>query len=209
MNQKLSFVPTLFDAFGVATKNFVSIVIAVALWLVTIWIPYINVGTTIAICNLPVELSKDGIINPLSIFDSKYRHQMGEFILLESIIFLCIFVSMIFLFVPAIVISFSWSQAILLLLDKQMNWAQCLTESNRMTMGYKFKMFLLYGAMGSVVWLIFTIASTIFSGMSSFMFILFLLICILAMSFRVSLDAVVYRELSKTDDEEENSFVAA
>ena len=50
-----------------------SIIAAVALWLITIWIPYLNIGTTIAITLLPTQLAKGEIINPLGIFDAKYR----------------------------------------------------------------------------------------------------------------------------------------
>lgn len=79
--KKLDFAETLKDSIEIGVKNAPSIVVAVILWLVTIWIPYINIGTTIAIKLLPVELAKGNVINPLSIFDSKYRRYMGEFLI--------------------------------------------------------------------------------------------------------------------------------
>lgn len=42
---------------------------ATVLWLLTIWIPYLNVGTTIAMATIPIELSKGKVISPLFIFD--------------------------------------------------------------------------------------------------------------------------------------------
>lgn len=54
--KKLDFSETLKDSIAIGVKNAPSVVVAVALWLVTIWIPYINIGTTIAISLLPVEL---------------------------------------------------------------------------------------------------------------------------------------------------------
>ena len=46
--KKLDFAETLKDSIEIGAKNAPSIVVAVILWLVTIWIPYINIGTTIA-----------------------------------------------------------------------------------------------------------------------------------------------------------------
>lgn len=44
MEEKLQFVPSLKDAFAIGMKNLVPIVLSVLLWLVTVWIPYVNVG---------------------------------------------------------------------------------------------------------------------------------------------------------------------
>ena len=67
----LDFAQTLQDAFVLGVKNAPSLLAALLLWLVTLWIPYINVGTTIALTLLPAELAKDRVYNPLDIFASK------------------------------------------------------------------------------------------------------------------------------------------
>ena len=46
--KKLDFAETLKDSIAIGVKNAPSVVVAVTLWLVTIWIPYLNIGTTIA-----------------------------------------------------------------------------------------------------------------------------------------------------------------
>ncbi|MFR5768563.1 MAG: hypothetical protein ACLUFW_11850 [Alistipes sp.] len=46
--KKLDFAETLKDSIEIGVKNAPPIVVAVTLWLVTIWIPYLNIGTTIA-----------------------------------------------------------------------------------------------------------------------------------------------------------------
>lgn len=84
MEEKLQFVPSLKDAFAIGVKNLVPIVLSVLLWLVTVWIPYVNVGTTIALATLPVKLSKGEMISPMFIFDSEYRHCMGEYFILQA-----------------------------------------------------------------------------------------------------------------------------
>lgn len=205
MKEKLAFVPSLTDAFAIGTKNIASIVAAAVLYVLTIWIPYINVGTTIAICNLPVELSKGGVINPLSIFDSKYRHQMGEFILLYGVMIIGILVAACFMYFPAIVIGIAWSQAIYLLLDKQINWAQCLSESNKLTMGYKWKIFFLRLALCVPIMILFFIGSALGSALG---FIFCLLVFVLAIAVEISLDAVIYRELTRTDEPAEEAAPA-
>ena len=192
MKEKLAFVPALTDAVALGTKNVASILGAAVLYILTIWIPYLNVGTTIAICNLPVELSKGKVVNPLSIFDAKYRRQMGEFILLEAMMQVGIGVAVLFLIAPAIVLGISWSQAVYLLLDKKLNWAQCLTESNRITMGYKWKIFFLK----LVLWVIGGILAAMFSKL----FLLLLIVVMVLLAASIALDAVIYRELSSEEE---------
>lgn len=197
MNDKLNFAKTIADAVAIGVKNVPSILGAVVLWLVTIWIPYLNVGTTIAITTLPIKLSRGEVINPLSIFDSNYRHQMGEYFILNSIMASGILIAMCFMLVPAIVLSMSWSMAVYLLLDKNMNWAECLTVSNRLTMGYKFKMFLITFAYCILVFASFfifaAIADAIDVNFVTFILMFFLIVATICSS--VALEAVFYREL--------------
>lgn len=64
--KKLDFAETFKDAITIGVKNAPSVIAAVALFLVTIWIPYINIGTFIAITLLPTQLAKGEVINPLA-----------------------------------------------------------------------------------------------------------------------------------------------
>ena len=52
MEKKLDFGSVLSQGFLVGMKNLPSLLGAIVLWLLTIWIPYVNVGTTIAIMTL-------------------------------------------------------------------------------------------------------------------------------------------------------------
>ncbi len=56
--KKLDFAETFKDSITIGVKNAPSVIAAVALLLVTIWIPYINIGTFIAITLLPTQLAK-------------------------------------------------------------------------------------------------------------------------------------------------------
>ena len=65
MEKKLDFGSVLSQGFLVGMKNLPSLLGAIVLWLLTIWIPYVNVGTTIAIMTIPIKFSKGEIFSTL------------------------------------------------------------------------------------------------------------------------------------------------
>ena len=132
---------TIKDGVALALINYLSLVLTTVLYIVTMWIPYINVGTTIAICSLPAEMAKGNVINPLFIFDGKYRRNMGEFFILYALMTGAIFAGMCFMLIPGIVISIAWSYAVVLFVDKNMSALDSLRESNRITYGNKWRIF--------------------------------------------------------------------
>ena len=83
--KKLNIIATIKDGIAIGMINFLSLVLTAVLYVVTIWIPYLNVGTTIAMASLPAELAKGNVVNPLFIFDGKYRKNMGEFFILMAL----------------------------------------------------------------------------------------------------------------------------
>ena len=83
-HKKITVTGVLSEGIGLGIKNAVSMLGATVLWLLTIWIPYLNVGTTIAMNTIPIELSKGKVISPLFIFDGKYRKYMGEYFTLNK-----------------------------------------------------------------------------------------------------------------------------
>ena len=52
MDKKLNIMATIKDGLAIALVNYLSLVVAAALYVITIWIPYLNVGTTIAMASL-------------------------------------------------------------------------------------------------------------------------------------------------------------
>jgi uncharacterized membrane protein len=123
-------------------KNLPSIIGAVILWALTCWIPYLNIGTTIALITIPIEISKGKVISPTFIFDSKYRRYMGEFFLLNGLRFQGIAIGFAMFIIPGIVINLAWSLSNYLLIDKEKNPMDALAESNKATNGNKAAMFL-------------------------------------------------------------------
>ena len=139
--KKLNIMATIKDGFAIALVNYVSLIITVVLYVLTVWIPYLNVGTTIALSSLPAEMAKGKMINPLFIFDGKYRKNMGEFFILMALMSGAISVGFMFAFIPGLVISIAWSFAVVLFIDKDLPALDALRESNRLTYGNKWRIF--------------------------------------------------------------------
>lgn len=61
-------------------KNILPVAVNFILWALTIWIPYINIGTTIGITvGLPAKAGRGEGISYTEVFNPQYRKQMGNF----------------------------------------------------------------------------------------------------------------------------------
>ena len=195
--KKLDFAATLKDAITIGTKNAPSVIAAVALWLITIWVPYINVGTTIAITLLPTQLAKGEIINPLGIFDSKYRRYMGEYFITMGLMVFPILIGVLFMIVPAIVLSLAWTLSYYFLIEKEKNPIQAIKASNDATYGSKWTMFAVQLVVGIIV--------GIFLGIFRFLcdlidvefitFIVMFVLYVLAISISMAVNASFWKQL--------------
>ena len=195
--KRLDFATTLQDAIAIGLKNAPSVIAAVALWLVTIWVPYINVGTTIAITLLPTRLAKGEIVNPLGIFDSKYRRYMGEFFITTGLMVFPILIACLFLYIPGIVLSLSWSLAYYFLIEKGKNPMQAIKASNDATYGSKWIMFFIM----LVVGVLFGVAFGIFGAICSLInvgfitFVVMFVLIVLALSISMAVNASIWKQL--------------
>lgn len=142
MDKKITLSSVLSEGMAIGLKNLPSLIGATLLWILTIWIPYINVGTTIAMQSIPCALSKGEVISPFFIFDGKYRKYMGEFFTLIGLQSLSIIPALLFMVVPGIIISLGWSLSLYILLDKGVGPSEAMVQSNNATYGYKWTMFL-------------------------------------------------------------------
>ena len=195
--KKLDFGETLKDSVAIGVKNAPSVIAAVALWLITIWIPYLNVGTTIAITLLPTQLAKGEIVNPLGIFDSKYRRYMGEFFITMGLMVFPIFIGVLFMVIPGIVLSIAWSLAYFFLFEKKKNPMQAISASNEATYGSKWTMFF--------VLLAFVVAAYVVAGIFAWIcaaidvgfitFVVLLALVAVIMSISLAINASFWRQL--------------
>jgi len=141
MKTELTFGSIIQHGIKLGFFNIISILLASILWAITIWIPYLNVGTTIALLSMPIGMSKGNIMSPTEIFKGKYRKHMGEYFILSGLKMQGILPAFMFMIVPGIILSLTWSQSLYLLLDKEVNPSEALTLSNKITYGYKADIF--------------------------------------------------------------------
>ncbi len=126
-----------------AKKNLAAVFVNVILWILTIWIPYLNVGTTIGIfAGVILKMSRDEEVKMTEIFNPIYRKKMGDFFILWGLLGAGVMVGIAFMVIPGYVIGIAWSLSTLLLIDKDLTALQALKESNDMTYGNKWTIFL-------------------------------------------------------------------
>lgn len=142
MEQKLKFVDITSFAFKTAIANLPSLLGCIALWALTIWIPYVNVGTTIALMSPPASLSKGKILSPLHIFDASYRKYMGEFFLASGLMGMILYPAFMFMIVPGIILSIAYGLTMLLIVDKGKSATEAMKLSLDATQGHKMAIFL-------------------------------------------------------------------
>ena len=195
--KRLDFATTLQDAIAIGLKNAPSVIAAVALWLVTIWVPYINVGTTIAITLLPTRLAKGEIVNPLGIFDSKYRRYMGEYFITMGLMVFPILIGLIFMIVPAIVLSLAWTLSYYFLFEKGKNPIQAIKASNDATYGSKWTMFAVQLVVGIIVGIVLGIFRFLCDliDVEFITFIVMFVLYVLAISISMAVNASYWKQL--------------
>ena len=212
MKTKLEFVPTLIDAFAIGTKNIASLVLTVVFYVLTCWIPYLNVGTTIALASLPGKLASGKVINPTYIFDAVYRKNMGNFFLLLGLELMILFPAFLFGIVPGYVLSIAYSLALYIMVDDGITPMDALHSSYKATDGYKWKIFFLELAFGIISGILFLIISGIANliNVGFITFVLYVLLIMVVLAASIALSAFIYRELwLKKDQVEEVSETAA
>jgi len=200
--KKLGIAATLNDGMGICVKNMGPILVNVVLWLLTVWIPYLNIGTTICLSvGIVIKASKGEAISFTEIFDPKYRKYMGEFFLTSGLISLGVGVGFVLFIIPGIVIALAWTFALLLVIDKGKNATESLTLSNNLTYGYKgrmFGIFVIAGVVFTVVQAILTAIGAV-SGNSALIGVMSFIV-VLSSIFEVlvfiGLEASIYKQLA-------------
>jgi uncharacterized membrane protein len=191
MKKNLNPIEIVTNGVGIGLKNIASLLGAVVLWVLTCWIPYINIGTTIALSTLPLEMAKGNVISPLVIFDKKYFAFLGEYFLIVGLMFSAITFGFMFFVIPGIVISIAWSLAIMLMIDKKINPIEALTASNKATMGNKWMIFLSQFVLGVVLGILFAVLGLL----GNVGVILSVIAFILVMPILLGMQAYIYKTL--------------
>lgn len=202
--RKITVEGVLREGLGLGLKNAPSLLGAVILWALTFWIPYLNVGTTIALSTIPIELSKGKIISPTFIFDAKYRKYMGEYFTLLGLMMMAIAPAFMFMIVPGYVIAIAWSLAVFIMLDKGIAPGEALIRSNKATYGYKWTIFFVYLAVGIAAWVVYFVVGLLVVLLTKLAvwlgvflgFILIFAIVIALLAITLGCSAIIYRNLT-------------
>ena len=145
MNNKtisvLSVSDILRKSFEINKKHQFKVLATYLLWLLTIWIPYINIGTTIGLKAMVVKISNNEAFSPLDIFKVEHRAYFGEFLLLSFMFYaITLFGTILFIF-TGLIIQYALSQIFYLSIDKKYNFADCFKISYKITFGEIFEDF--------------------------------------------------------------------
>tara|TARA_Y100001970_G_C14090116_1_gene779551 strand:+ start:165 stop:1160 length:996 start_codon:yes stop_codon:yes gene_type:complete len=129
-------------SFEINKKHQLKVLATYLLWLLTIWIPYINIGTTIGLKTMVVKITNNEDFSPLDIFKVEHRAYFGEFLLLSFMFYAITLFGTIFFIFTGIIIQHALSQIFYLGIDKKYNFADCFKISYKITFGEKVSIFL-------------------------------------------------------------------
>ncbi|MBO4671538.1 MAG: hypothetical protein J5640_06850 [Bacteroidales bacterium] len=185
------------DAVQYGIKNIGPLILMIVLYILTVWIPYINIGTTIGLYKATIKIGRGEVINPLDIFQKENRNNLGDFFILMGLMSMGISVAAVFMLIPAIVMCFAWMFAIFFFIDKGLSPTKCLKISYKATDGEKWNIFLVYLVLGVCI----SILSAIFGLIPKvgWIFVLALFICYMAVT--VAVEGVMYAHFQKKADE--------
>ena len=200
---KLAVIGTIKEGIAIGAKNIGPILVNVLLWALTVWIPYLNVGTTIGLMiGIVTKASRGEVIPMTEIFDPKYRKYIGEYFLTSGLVGMGIGVGMVFGIIPGVVISLAWCLASLLVIDKGKNPTEAITLSNNLTYGFKWKICGVYaltiGAFFIASMILMAIGNATRSvGFIGFMSFLVFLLSLFAIFVSIGLQASIYKQLTE------------
>lgn len=141
--EKLDIKQTLVEGVQLGISNFVPLLLTVLLYVVTVWIPYLNVGTTIGMYRVIIKMSKGETVEPTEIFAKENFENLGDFFLLLGLTSIGVSAALAFMFIPALVIGIAWEFAMYLFLDKKVSPLKALSLSYKVTYGEKWTIFLI------------------------------------------------------------------
>ena len=144
--KSLTFSDGFSTSFKLAMSQFWSVLGAILLWIITLWIPYINVGTTIGLIRIQIKLGKGEKISAGEIFDPENRAAMGKIFLLWSFMATGIIIGLLFFIIPGIVLAYAWFFSSMLILDKKLDPIQAMSKSYDLTYGHKWVIFFIITA---------------------------------------------------------------
>ena len=196
VTEKLDIMKTIKDGVQYGLKNFLPLIVMVILYVLTFWIPWLNVGTTIGLYKAVIGIGRGETINPTSIFDKENFQNIGKFFLLLGFLFGGITAAAFFMLIPAIVMGIAWGFAIYFIIDKKVSPLKALGLSYDSTYGNKWRIF----AVGVVCAVIICLCQLVVGLIPKVGPVLSGIISILAAAIMLAIDGVMYDFFSKKAD---------
>ena len=194
--QKLDIIQTIKEGIQYGLKNFFPLLLMVLLYILTIWIPYLNVGTTIGLYKAVIQIGRGETIDPTSIFDKNNFKQLHGFFLLFGLLYIGTTVAMLFMIIPGIVMGIAWGFAMYFFLDKKVSPLKALQLSYDSTYGNKWRIF----AIGIILGIVLSIVSCLLVLIPKVGGVLAVIVTLVFMAVYVAIEGVMYHFFSKIAD---------
>ena len=194
--EKLDIMQTIKDGIQFGLKNFLPLLLTVVLYIITIWIPYLNVGTTIGLYKLIIGIGRGETINPTAIFNKENFANIGGFFLLMGLVCVGCIVAAFFFIIPLYVISIAWGFAIYFLIDKKVSPLKALQLSYDSTFGNKWRIFFVEFISSFAI----SIVGSILTAIPKVGFFLAIIAMIVGAAILVAIEGVMYDFFSKRAD---------
>ena len=192
---RFEIIETIKEGISLGVKNIGPVIVNALLWFVTVWIPYLNVGTTIGLfVGVVSKLSKGEPLSETEIFNPVYRKYMGEFFLTAGLLHVGVIIGLCFFIIPGLIIGIAWCLALLILIDKGKNPMEAISLSNQCTYGYKWRIFAIQFILALVIGGI-----NLLFGLFPFFIHMILMIAVLlfAIFIDIGIKASIYRQLTQ------------
>ena len=186
----------------IGVKNAATILITYLLYSLSSWVPYLNIGTTIALNDLTPKLARGESISPSYIFEDEYRQNFGEFFILLGLMLVAI-LGTLGTVGASMILAIAWSLAGPLFVDRKMGAIEALRESNRLTHGNKLT--ILLASLVFIILLGIVGAIAAFSESVMIIIIVSLIAIVFVLPVLEGMKAWIYRELTVGSQDDDDS----
>ena len=193
MENKINIIATIKDGAIFGFKNFPSILVAVVLYVLTCWIPWLNVGTTVGMCKIVIELSKGKVVDPTILFKSENWDNLGNLFLFLGLAAMGLTAATVFMAIPGIILSIAWSFAIYFLVDRKMKPVEALELSYKATKGEKWRIVAIHVLATIAV----TIVCTLFGLVPKVGAVLAVIAGILCVAIILAIESVMFKHFNE------------
>ena len=192
--EKIDIIKTIKDGCTLGFKNFWMLLLTALLFVITCWIPYVNVGTTVGFYKAIIAIGRGEKIDPLAIFNKENYAYFSDFFLLMGLSTMGYVVAFFMGLLP--VMAIAWMFAMFFLIDKKLPALKALGLSYKATLGEKWRILAILLLCG----LAFGIASCILGLIPYLGGLLVFAASIVFMAIMMAVESIMYNHFSQKAD---------